>query len=98
MEEINKEYDERFYSEIILYLRGEPHDIRPGTIGAIQAEIAKKLVEHDFTLLAPENKDELLRKITTVYDRDHAIKVKLSPEDIAFAKMVVTHEDDLPSA
>jgi hypothetical protein len=29
------------------YLRGEPSDIRPGTIRMIEAEIAKKLVEDD---------------------------------------------------
>jgi hypothetical protein len=34
---------EKFYVQIMHYLRGEPHDIRPGAILKIKADIAKKL-------------------------------------------------------
>jgi hypothetical protein len=64
----------------------------------IKAEIAKKLVKDDPTLLLPENKDKFDTAINSTYDRDHAVVVKLSPQDLAAAKMMVTHEDDLPRA
>ena len=92
-----KESEEKFYVSVTNYVRGQPNDILPGTIGALQADIAKKLVEEDPTLLAVENKDQLLRKIS-VYDRDRAVKITLTQEDIALVEMLATHEDDLPSA
>ena len=36
----------RFHDELLKYLRGEPNDIRPGTIGMIRAEIARMLGTH----------------------------------------------------
>ena len=80
------------------YLRGEPNDIRPGTVGMIWAEIAKKLVEDDPELLLPTNKEKLRSKIDAICDRDHAVRIKLTPEQVAAAIMSVTHDDDLPSA
>jgi len=32
MEKMSQECDESFYADIVRYLRGEPNDIRPGTI------------------------------------------------------------------
>lgn len=46
----------------------------------------------------PENKDKLLNEARSVYYRDHAVTVTLSPEDIASMEMIATHEDDLPKA
>lgn len=85
-----------FYADICAYIQGKPHDIKIGTIGEIQAKIAKSLVEQDAALLKPENKDTLLAEIEVIYERDHAVIVTLTPEDIAFVKMLATHEDDLP--
>jgi hypothetical protein len=93
-----KKSDEKFYVEFLKFLRGEPNDIRPGSVGMREAEIAKTLVEKDPTLLLLENKDRLLHEMWSTYLRDHAVRVTLSPEDVAFAHMVATHEDDLPSA
>jgi hypothetical protein len=97
-DQMSREDEERFHNELLKYLRGEPNDIRPGTIGMIQAEIAKKLTEKDPTLLLPTNKDKLRTEIQTVYDSEHAVKVTLSLADIAAADMSVTQEDDLPRA
>jgi hypothetical protein len=69
-----------------------------GSVGMGWAEKAKKLVENDPTLLLPENKDKLLNETRSAYFRDHALTVTLSPEDIALADMIATHEDDLPNA
>jgi len=93
-----KKWEEEFYVSVINYVRGQPNDISPGTIGARKADIAKKLVEEDPTLLELENKDRLLSTIKSIYDRDHAVKITLTPEDITLATMLATHEDDLPSA
>jgi hypothetical protein len=62
------------------------------------AEIAKRLVEDDPELLLPSNKEKLRSEIDTVYDREHAVRIKLTPEQVAAAIMSVTHDDDLPSA
>jgi hypothetical protein len=83
---------------VCAYIRGEPNDIRPGTIGEIKAKIAKTLVVSDATLVQPENKDRLLAEIEAIYERDHAVIITLGPEDVALAKMLITHEDDLPKA
>jgi len=40
MSQMSREADERFYLEILKHLRGEPNDIRVGTIGMIKAEKA----------------------------------------------------------
>jgi hypothetical protein len=66
MEEMSRESRERFYVDLMRYLRGEPSDIRPGIIGMTQAEIAKRLTEKDPTLLLPENKDKFLRELDTI--------------------------------
>jgi hypothetical protein len=97
-EKLAKEHDDKFHAELLKYLQGEPNDIRPGTIGMQRAEIAKKLVENDPTFLLLENKDKLLNETRSIYDRDHAVTVTLSPEDIALVKMIATHEDDLSEA
>src|SRR5262249_33361506 len=72
MERMSRESEERFHLELLKYLRGEPNDIRPGTIGMIKAEIAKKLVENDPALLSPINKDKLHTEVESSYERDHA--------------------------
>jgi hypothetical protein len=97
-EAIAKEYDERFYTEIVKFLNGDPHDIGPGTVGMLKAEIAKKLVEEDPTLVLPTNKDKLRAAINATYNRDHAVIIDLGSEDLAFMEMMATHEDDLPKA
>jgi hypothetical protein len=50
MEQMAKESEEKFYASVVNYVRGQPNDITPGTIGECKANIAKKLVEEDPTL------------------------------------------------
>ena len=89
MEKMSQKAEEEFHIELLKYLRGEPNDIRPGTIGMCQAEIARTLVEKDPSLLRSVNKDKdkLRNEIQSIYGREHAVTVALS-----------THEDDLPRA
>lgn len=95
---IDKEYEDTFYADILKFVAGEPNGIRPGTIGEGQALIAKRLVAEDPGLAAPERRAELMERISSIYDRDHVTHVTLSDKDIALARMLSTHEDDLPQA
>ena len=92
------QHRDQFYADVCVYIRDEPNDIRPGTIGEIQAKIAKTLVASDAALAEPENSDRLMSEMEAIYDRDHAVVITLGPEDIALAEMLATHEDDLPKA
>jgi hypothetical protein len=61
MKEIYDQKRQKFYADVCAYVRGEPNDIRPGTVGETQAKIAKKLVEEDATIIG--DKDWLLAVI-----------------------------------
>jgi hypothetical protein len=88
--------EQRFYNEVAKFVRGEAHDIRPGTIEMIQAEIAKRLIADSPDLLAEDKRPDLIKAVNLVYERDHAVKVTLTDEDLAFARMAATPEGDLP--
>ena len=36
--------------------------------------------------MLPKNKDKLRREIDTIYERDHAVRVTLSPREIAYVR------------
>ena len=93
-----RKHAEEFHIELLKYLRGEPNDITPGTIGMVEAEIARRVVEKDPSLLLPVNKDKFSNEIYSIYSHKDAIIVTLSSEDIALARMLSTDEDDLPRA
>lgn len=63
-------------------MRNEASDIEPGTVGMLHAKIAKRLVKKDPSLMLPKNKNKLRKKIDTIYERDHALRVTLSPTEI----------------
>jgi hypothetical protein len=90
--------EENFYNDVLQFVRGQSHNIRPGTIGMIQAEIAKRLVAESSELLDKGKRPELIKAVKMIYDRDHSVVVTLSQQETEFAKMVATHEDDLPQA
>lgn len=97
-EAIAKDNENRFYLDVLNYVSNKPNAIMPGTIGEIQAKIAKQLVEADPTLVLPERREDLMKGIHEIYDRDHKVSVRLSEQDIAFIDMVATHDSDLPQA
>jgi len=49
-----------FLAELMRYLSDQPNNITSGTIRMMKAEIAKKLVDDDPSLLLPANQDKLL--------------------------------------
>lgn len=93
-----REAEDAFYDDLLKYVRGEPNDLSPGTIGINKAKIAKTLVETDPSLAAPEKRDALLDAVEAIYDQDHAIKVRLTERDLAIVDMMVARTDDLPKA
>ena len=96
MDELDQKHRKNFYEDVLRYVRGEPNSIQKGTIGELKAEIAKELISK--TPALAEDKDGLLDAVDQIYEERHSVKVTLSEEDIAFAKMCVTLEDDLPQA
>jgi hypothetical protein len=66
----SKEHEDEYYAELMKYVAGEPNDIQAGTIGAAMADIALQLVRANADLTLPANRDELLERITTIYERD----------------------------
>jgi len=98
MEAIADQHEREFYDDVVKFIRGEPNNIKPGTVGMIEAEIAKRLVAESPDLLAMDKRLELIKAVATIYDRDHAVRIQLSEAEIAAVKMLGTHEDDLPQA
>ena len=80
-----EEHQRKFYAELLKHLRDEQSNIRPETIGMKNVEIAKALVEKDPSLMEPENREKLMDEIAAVYDRDYAVKVTLTPEEVGDA-------------
>jgi hypothetical protein len=95
---VAEQHEQEFYDEVVKFIRGDPNNIGPGTVGMIEAEIAKRLVAKSPDLLAAENRPALIKAVKTIYDRDHVIRVQLTEAEIAAVKMLATHEDDLPQA
>jgi hypothetical protein len=88
-----EEDDARFYEEVMKYVRGEAHDLEPGTNGIAWAQQAKLLIAQDPSWGLPDRKAELLEAARRP---DPRFVVKLSEADMATIRMRATHEDDLP--
>jgi hypothetical protein len=57
----------KFEKELLKYVRGEPHNIKPGTDEESKAKIAKRLAEEDPTLLFPVNRKRFRSEIQAIY-------------------------------
>ena len=97
-EEGNKKAEDNFYKDLLHYVRDEPNDFQPGTIGIIKAEIAKTLVKGNLGLAAPEKRDLLLEAVDAIYSRDHAVFIKLTERELAEVDLMVARMSDLPKA
>ncbi len=86
------------YASIVNYLNGESQDIKTGTIGECWAEIANDLVTNDPLLLDSKNQNKLMGMVDEIYNKEHAVIITLTDEDLALAKLAATHEEDLPQA
>jgi hypothetical protein len=97
-EAAHRKGQDEFYDDLLKYVRREPNCFRPETAGMAKAEIAKTLVDNDPSLMAPEKREALLEAVSAIYDRDHAVKIKLTEQDLAAVAMMVARTDDLPKA
>jgi hypothetical protein len=88
-ESVAAEHAAEFCEDLMHFLRGEPNDIRPGTIGMEWAEDAKKLLAANPELASPHRKKDLLAWVRGL--------VGLSDEEPG-DEATVPHEDDLPHA
>jgi len=83
----SKEHEDAYYAELMRCVAGEPNDIQPGTVGEAKADIALQLVRANADLTLPAKRDELLERITTIYERDpferrrHCLLVYRSPRN-----------------
>ena len=96
MKKLHEESEAEFYQEIMKYVRGEENNIRAGTNGMNMANIAKALLSENPSLNSPDRSDELMKVIHSEYENKHVTTIKLEDKDIALAKMLLTHEADLP--
>ena len=75
-EEIAQKHHQEFYEDVLRYVRGEPNDIRKGTVGERKAKIAKELISQTPELA--KDKDRLLDEVDLIDDERHAVKVTLT--------------------
>jgi hypothetical protein len=66
----DRKTERKFEKELLKYVRGEPHNIKPATNEESLAKIAKKLAEEDPTLLFPVNRKRFRSEIKSLYDRE----------------------------
>ena len=67
-----KERLDKFYSDILKFVAGEPNGIPPGHPSyECKALIAKRLVAEDPGLVSPERRTEFMEAIWSTYHRDH---------------------------
>ena len=92
-----KKDEDKFYRDLIRYLRGQRHGLERGTVGREKAIIAKRLVKKDPSLMSPKKRSALLKAIKKIYESDDDT-VPLTERDLAAAEMMVARTDALPKA
>lgn len=95
LDALARQVEDEFYADLLRYLRGEPHNIRPFTVGMGWAEKAQKLVAQDAGWIDPERKEAF---IAAIRQTDSAACVKLNEKDLAAVRLRMTHGDDSPRA
>jgi hypothetical protein len=68
---ISQNNDDDFYTAVCAYVRGEPNGIVPGTVGEEQAEIAKRLLQNNSSIL--DDRARLPVEIATIHYRESGI-------------------------
>jgi hypothetical protein len=66
------EYERKFRDNLRKFLRGQPHDLKPGTNEMVQAEIANSLILCDPELILEQNEAWLKAEIRKVYIQNRA--------------------------
>jgi hypothetical protein len=89
--ELWKKQEGDFYSDVLKFVRGEPSDIKAGTVGEARAKIAMDLIAKNSSLALPENLQELIAAVEAV-EHKHAVAngwvITLSDKEIAMCEGV----------
>ena len=75
-EALSREYEDRFYADVIRYAKGEDNEIGLGTVAHIKAEIAKTLIAEEPNLSEPTMRAALMAQVKERYDQEHTVEVK----------------------
>jgi len=97
-DQLANEADDHLYDELVRYVRNEPNDLRPGTVGMLMAEITTALVASDESLMAPQNRDRLLEAVKASFNRDHTVAITLTKKNLAAVELMAARTNELPQA
>ena len=78
MDKLAEEDNAEFYTDIINFVSGEPHNFKSDTVGMNKANIAKDLVAENPEFLTPERKSELMEAIEEIYLDKHEVCITLA--------------------
>jgi hypothetical protein len=70
--EVCEKQEADFYANVLKFVRGEPSDITPGTVGEARAKIAKDLIGSNPSLAFPDNLQQLKAAVEAV-EHEHAV-------------------------
>ena len=93
LDEMHKEDQANFYLEIMDFVRGRLHGIKPGSVGMTMAEIAKRLIARNPDLATPDHEADLMEAIDRDYLENHTVEIKLTEQGIEAAKIIASHGD-----
>jgi hypothetical protein len=96
---ISQNNDDHFYTAVCAYVRGKSNSVVPGTVGEEQAEIAKRLLQDNPTIL--DDKERLLAEIATIHYRESGMEAWVArlaemdkkDDDDTFANLVAYVRD-----
>ena len=76
-----KKHEDEFYNDILKFVRGEEHNLRPGSVGMGTAEMAKKLIAECPELLAEDRRADLFKAAEEKHDSENA-SIVLTEDDL----------------
>jgi hypothetical protein len=95
--EDNRKDEDECYADLLRFLADQPNNIGAGTVREEQAQIAKRLVSEDPTLVSPNRRKEFIEEIRTAYDNSRKVVVCMEPKDDAdLAAMTAAVEKHCP--
>jgi hypothetical protein len=74
--------EDKFYNEVLKFVRGEEHDLGPDTVGLARAKIAKELIAESPELLGADKRADLLNAVNEQYEQG-VPRVVLTDDDEA---------------
>ena len=92
--EVHQESQAEFYIEIMKFIRGEPNDIKLGTVGFYQATIAKNFIAENPNLALPDQETTLMDLIHQGDLGDRVTTDPLTEDEALIADILGRHYDE----